>query len=113
MKFVSYDGADDGEYNGVGFVAVSEIFEMHDAIYFGMDPYFMCISFEESSIRYEKNLNIHQSRISIYKSLVSKHRHSLIEFQLQLPRKIFNLLVLYKYEEKFALHFPVATNCKC
>ena len=36
MRLVSFDGGDDGEYNGVGFVEISEIFEMHHAYLFGM-----------------------------------------------------------------------------
>ena len=35
MKFSLLSGGDDGGYNGVGFVKISEIFVMQDAFFFG------------------------------------------------------------------------------
>ena len=34
MKFGLLNGGDDGENNGVGIVAISQIFEIQDAIFF-------------------------------------------------------------------------------
>ena len=35
MKFGPFDGRDDGEYSGVGFVEISTIFAMQDSFFFG------------------------------------------------------------------------------
>ena len=39
MKFGSFDGREDGEYNGDGFVEISKIFEMWGAIFGGKAPF--------------------------------------------------------------------------
>ena len=39
MKFGSFDGEEDGEYGGFGFVEVSEILPMQHAFVFGADPF--------------------------------------------------------------------------
>ena len=41
--FGSLDGGEDGEYNGVGFVEISEIFVSQDAILFGREPLDRCL----------------------------------------------------------------------
>ncbi len=38
METVSFDGRDDVEYNGVGFVEISQIFSTHGASFFGTEP---------------------------------------------------------------------------
>ncbi len=38
MKFDLFDGGDDGEYNGFGFVEISGIFSMERTYFFGTEP---------------------------------------------------------------------------
>ena len=39
MRFSSFDGGQDGEYNDGGFVVISKTFEMQGACFFGAEPF--------------------------------------------------------------------------
>ena len=39
MKFGYLDGREDDQHTGAGFVEISNIFVMQDAIFFGMAPF--------------------------------------------------------------------------
>ena len=39
MEFGSLDGREDGEYNGINFVVIREIFAMQDAFCFEAGPF--------------------------------------------------------------------------
>ena len=39
MKFISFNGRGDGEYNNVGFVEIAKRFAIQNVFYFGTKPF--------------------------------------------------------------------------